>query len=332
MILYIHLLVNIFSNIFLYFLYKVHSIIIQSFLVIFVFFYSVFLFILCILYNILTDALFSFLNDTESFHFFLLFAMLYLIKKYIEVLMINYKLTLAYDGSKYNGFQKQSKHPEKTIQGKLENVLSQLFKEEIQIIGSGRTDAGVHSRGQVCNFHAKHFIELDELLLYLRTYLPQDIAIIHLGTASERFHARYHVVGKRYSYTLDNGLFPDPFTLKFAYHIPEKLNLNAMQEAADLLLGQHDFKAFTSLKSKTKSTIRTINRIDIAQEGQKIILTYEGNGFLQHMVRILTGTLIEIGQGKRAISSITDLLEGKVRSQAGFKAPAHGLCMEKVLY
>lgn len=246
--------------------------------------------------------------------------------------MTNYKLTLAYDGSKYNGFQRQSKHPEKTIQGKLENVLSQLFNEEIQIIGSGRTDAGVHSKGQVCNFHTKHFIELDEILQYLRTYLPQDIAVIHLNIASERFHARYNVVGKRYSYTIDNGLFPNPFALKFAYHMPETLDLEAMQIAAKLLLGQHDFKAFTSLKSKTKSTIRTINNIDIIQEDQKIIITYEGNGFLQHMVRILTGTLIEIGQGKRAISSITDLLEGKIRSEAGFKAPAHGLCMEKVLY
>ena len=246
--------------------------------------------------------------------------------------MINYKLTIAYDGSKYNGFQKQSKHPEKTIQGKLENVLSKLFEEDIQIIGSGRTDAGVHAKGQVCNFHTHAFIEFDEIFDYLRTYLPQDIAIVDLAVASERFHARYNVVGKRYVYTIDNGFFPDPFSLRYAYHVPERLDVYAIRTAANLLLGEHDFKAFTSLKSKTKSTVRTIKCIDIMEEGSKIIFTYEGNGFLQHMVRILTGTLVEIGLGTREATSITELLEGKTRSLAGHKAPANGLCLEKVFY
>ena len=246
--------------------------------------------------------------------------------------MINYKLTIAYDGSKYNGFQKQSKHPEKTIQGKLENVLSKLFEEDIQIIGSGRTDAGVHAKGQVCNFHTHAFIEFDKIFDYLRTYLPQDIAVVDLAVASERFHARYNVVGKRYVYTIDNGFFPDPFSLRYAYHVPERLDVYAIRTAANLLLGEHDFKAFTSLKSKTKSTVRTIKCIDIMEEGSKIIFTYEGNGFLQHMVRILTGTLVEIGLGTREATSITELLEGKTRSLAGHKAPANGLCLEKVFY
>ena len=246
--------------------------------------------------------------------------------------MTNYKMIIAYDGSRYNGFQRQSKHPEKTIQGKIENVLSKLFEEEIQIIGSGRTDAGVHSKGQVCNFHTKKVLPEAQMLNYLREYLPQDIAIVKLAVASERFHSRYNVVGKCYTYTIDNGFFPDPFTLKFAYHIPDTLDIDAMQEASKLLLGEHDFKAFTSLKSKTKSTVRTIKRIDIIKTGDKITLTYEGNGFLQHMVRILTGTLIEIGLGTRQISSISDLLENQTRSEAGPKVPAHGLCMEKVTY
>lgn len=246
--------------------------------------------------------------------------------------MTNYKLTISYDGSKYNGFQRQSKHPEKTIQGKLENVLSKLFEEDIQIIGSGRTDAGVHAKGQVCNFHTHTFIEFEQIFEYLRAYLPQDIAVIDLSMASERFHARYNVVAKRYAYTIDNGFFPDPFTLKYAYHVPDKLNLDALKEATTLLIGEHDFQAFTSLKSKTKSTIRTIKSIDIKEEGSKIILTYEGNGFLQHMVRILTGTLVEVGLGMREASSITDLLEGKMRSATGHKAPANGLCLEKVFY
>lgn len=246
--------------------------------------------------------------------------------------MTNYKLMIAYDGTRYNGFQRQSKHPEKTIQGKLEHVLSKLFEEEVQIIGSGRTDAGVHARAQVCNFHTHQFIELEAILDYLRTYLPQDIAVVNLSIASERFHSRYNVVSKRYSYTVDTGFFADPFSLKFAYHVPEPLNIEAMVEASSLLLGEHDFKAFTSLKSKSKSTVRHIKSIHIEQTGSKIVLTYEGNGFLQHMVRILTGTLIEVGLGKREVSSISDLLDGKLRSKAGHKAPAHGLCMEKVLY
>ncbi len=246
--------------------------------------------------------------------------------------MTNYKLIIAYDGTRYNGFQRQSKHPEKTIQGKIENVLSQLFEEEIQIIGSGRTDAGVHSKGQVCNFHTKKQLSIEEILVYMRQYLPQDIAIVKLMIASERFHSRYNVVSKCYSYTVDNGFFPDPFALRFAYHVPEPLDIQAMQEASKLLLGEHDFKAFTSLKSKTKSTVRNIKSIDIIKTEDKITFTYEGNGFLQHMVRILTGTLLEVGLGTREISSISDLLQNKTRCEAGPKAPSHGLCMERVTY
>lgn len=246
--------------------------------------------------------------------------------------MINYKLTIAYDGTKYNGFQRQSKHPEKTIQGKIEHVLSQLFDEEIQLIGSGRTDAGVHAKGQVCNFHSEKSLTLEEILAYLHTYLPQDIAVVDLCIASPRFHSRYNVIRKRYTYTIDNGYFPDPFSLKYSYHVPEILAIDKMEEAATYLLGEHDFKAFTSLKSKTKSTIKVIKAITIRPLDQKILITYEGNGFLQHMVRIMTGTLIEIGEGKRDPQDILVLLEGKERAKAGHKAPAQGLCMEKVFY
>lgn len=246
--------------------------------------------------------------------------------------MTNYKLTIAYDGSKYNGFQKQTKHPEKTIQGRLENVLSQCFGEMIQIIASGRTDAGVHSKGQVCNFHTEKYLELSDVLQYLSTYLPQDIAVLDLGIASPRFHARYNVLRKCYTYTVDNGLFADPFALKYAYHVTSPLDVSRMQEAAQYLLGTHDFKAFTSLKSKTKSTTRHLFDITITKEGSMISFTYEGNGFLQHMVRILTGTLIEVGLGERSPESILTVLEQKQRSEAGFTAPPHGLCMKRVDY
>lgn len=246
--------------------------------------------------------------------------------------MTNYKLLVAYDGSKYNGFQKQSKHPEKTIQGKLENVLSQCFEEDIQIIASGRTDAGVHAKGQVCNFHASRFVDHDTLMGYLSTYLPQDLAILDISMVSPRFHARYNVVRKRYVYTIDNALFANPFHVKYAYHLQSPLNLALMEEAIKYLIGSHDFKAFTTLKSKTKSTVRHLYDITLTQEGSFITLSYEGNGFLQHMVRILSGTLIEIGLGKRAPRSILTLLENGTRSEAGFTAPAHGLCLAEVTY
>ncbi len=246
--------------------------------------------------------------------------------------MTNYKLIISYDGTRYNGFQRQSKHPEKTIQGKVESVLSKLFDEDITITASGRTDAGVHSKGQVCNFHSKQDIELNTILSYLREYLPMDISVVSLSIASPRFHSRYNVVSKTYSYTIDNGFFADPFTTRYAYHLPEYLDLNKMIEASKFLLGEHDFASFTSMKSKTKSTVRTIKDISFKQEGNKIIISYTANGFLQHMVRILTGTLIEIGLDKRDIASIKELLDIKTRSEAGFKAPPHGLCMEQVLY
>ncbi len=249
-----------------------------------------------------------------------------------EVVMTNYKMTIAYDGSKYNGFQKQTKHPEKTIQGKLENVLTRLFDEEVQIIGSGRTDAGVHAHGQVCNFHTEGFIPVEKILSYLSQYLPQDIAILDLGIASLRFHSRYKVLRKRYVYTIDNNFFADPFSIKYAYHIKETLDIELMRAAATYLTGFHDFKSFTSLNGKNKSTMRHLFDIDIQKVDGKILLAYEGNGFLHHMVRILTGTLIEVGQGKRAPESMLTLLESKDRSLAGPTAPAHGLCMEKVYY
>ena len=246
--------------------------------------------------------------------------------------MINYKLIIAYDGSRYNGFQRQSKHPEKTIQGKIEAVLSKLFEEDIQIIGSGRTDAGVHAHGQTCNFFSKRSIALDTILEYMGTYLPKDIAIINLSIASPRFHSRYNVVKKCYIYTIDNSRFADPFTLKYAYHVPEALDLKAMEIAAQALLGEHDFKSFTSMKSKTKSTVRHLMNISFKQEGSKIHLIFEGDGFLQHMVRILTGTLVEVGLGTRSPNSMPALLASMERAQAGHTAPSHGLCMHKVYY
>lgn len=246
--------------------------------------------------------------------------------------MINYKLIVAYDGSKYNGFQRQSKHPEKTIQGKIEAVLSQLFETPIQIIGSGRTDAGVHSKGQTCNFHVERSLSPEEIWDYLITYLPKDIAVLSVSIASPRFHSRYNVVKKHYIYTIDNNRVANPFHLRYAYHVPQALNLEAMEKAAHYLLGTHDFNAFTSLKSKTKSTVRSLTRLELEQKEGQLLLHFEGDGFLQHMVRIISGTLIEVGLGERSPESIEDILNSQLRSNAGATAPAHGLCMAQVTY
>lgn len=246
--------------------------------------------------------------------------------------MYNYKMIIAYDGTRYIGWQRQATDPLKTIQGKLEHILSLLFDEEISITASGRTDAGVHAIGQVANFQSKVYKSPEEILNYMAKYLSNDISIIELKLASERFHARYNCKYKMYSYTIDTGLFPNPFQTRFAYHLPESLNLEDMKKAAEYLLGTHDFKSFTSMKSKKKSTVRTITHIDITQEGNCIIIYYRGDGFLQHMVRILTGTLIEVGLGKRSPENMLDLLEIQKRSESGYTVPSHGLCLQKVEY
>ena len=246
--------------------------------------------------------------------------------------MHNYKIVIAYDGTKYDGFQRQSDHPEKTIQGKLEKVLSLLFKHDIQIIGSGRTDSGVHAKGQVCNFHSPCLLPCDEILLYLAQYFPQDIAVLTLSMASPRFHARYNVLKKRYCYTIDNQLFANPFMTKYAYHVSSPLDVAKMRQAASFLIGTHDFKSFTSLKSKKKSTIRKIITIEIIQNDNLIKIFFEADGFLQHMVRIITGTLLDVGLGIKDPNDVMPILEQGQRALAGPTVPPYGLCMEKVYY
>ena len=246
--------------------------------------------------------------------------------------MHNYKMTIAYDGTRYSGWQKQADAPLKTIQGKLEHILSLLFEEDIQVIASGRTDAGVHASGQVANFHTTNYKSPEEILTYVAEYISNDISILELKTSSERFHARYNCLHKTYSYTIDTGLFPDPFKVRYAYHLSEQLDLESMKAAASHLIGTHDFKSFTSMKSKKKSTIRTITHIDITTEGSCIVIYYRGDGFLQHMVRILTGTLIEVGLGKRSSNDIPTLIAAQKRSESGYTVPSHGLCLRKVEY
>lgn len=245
--------------------------------------------------------------------------------------MRNIRLLLQYEGTRYQGWQKQTSSAN-TIQGKLENVLTRMCGEEIEVQGSGRTDAGVHALGQVANFHTCCELSCREMQDYMNTYLPEDIAVISVTEASPRFHSRLNAVGKVYIYRVINSTVPDVFLRRYAWEMPEQIDVDAMRQAAELLLGEHDFKSFTSTKKGKKSTVRQIHRIEIDKRGDALTFTFEGNGFLHHMVRILVGTLLEVGKGERTPESMLQILEAKSRDAAGMLVPAKGLTLSNVFY
>ncbi len=245
--------------------------------------------------------------------------------------MPNYRMILQYEGTKYQGWQKQVT-TDNTIQGKLESILTKMTGVPTEVHGAGRTDAGVHAKGQVAHFKADTELSEEEIRDYLNRYLPEDIAVISLKEAGERFHARLNATGKIYQYRIINSNIPHVFDRKYVHVVGQKLDLQKMRQAADIMEGMHDFKAFTSLKKTKKSTIRTIESISIEQKQDEIILTYKGDGFLYHMVRILTGTLIEIGLSVRSEDTVSAALQTLERKNAGFLAPAKGLTLMEVLY
>lgn len=245
--------------------------------------------------------------------------------------MRNIKITIAYDGTRYNGWQRQE-NTNNTIQGKLEQLLSRMTGEEIEIHGSGRTDAGVHSLGQVFHFHTESRMKVEDIMAYMTEYLPMDIAVLEVKNVSERFHSRLNVKRKTYCYHIWNSPIPNVFERKYSYQIPEPLDIDQMERAAGYLIGTHDFKSFCANKRMKKSTVRMLESIDFIKEGDMLRIRYRGNGFLYNMVRIVTGTLIEVGKGERQPEEIKEILERKSREAAGFTAPAHGLFMEGVEY
>lgn len=244
--------------------------------------------------------------------------------------MRNLRLDLCYDGTRYRGWQRLPNR-EDTIQGKLETALSRILGEPIEVSGSGRTDAGVHARGQVANFHCESAMPPEEILQNLRRYLPEDIGIYSCKEVSPRFHARLNAREKTYCYRIWNSDAPCVFERRFVAVMSEKLDMEAMKQAAGLLLGKHDFSAFCGNNKMKKSTVRELYAIEISRRGEEIRIRFTGNGFLYNMVRIMTGTLIEVGRGQRRPEDIPDLFGGK-REQAGFLAPAQGLCLEEVEY
>ena len=245
--------------------------------------------------------------------------------------MSNYKFILTYDGTKYFGWEHQPKIDE-TIQGKMENVLSKMLDTDVEVIGCGRTDAGVSAKGYVCNAHLKTDEDPAKVRDYLNRYLPDNICVDSCMIASDRFHSRYNAVGKTYKYTCYIGDTKPVFNRKYVYVLDFKPDIDAMKKAAALLIGEHDYASFCSNPKMKKSTVRRVDSIDIKTEGDYLTFTYHGSGFLQHMVRIMTGTLLEVGEGKRDASSMHELIEAKERAKAGACAPANGLCLIKVDY
>lgn len=245
--------------------------------------------------------------------------------------MRNFQMILQYEGTRYQGWQKQES-TENTIQGKLEHILTKMVNQEVAVQGSGRTDAGVHAMGQVANFHCNTKMSEKEIMEYINTYLPEDIAVIALSEVNERFHARLNAKGKIYRYRVLNSEIPHIFDRRYVYQTEAVLDMERMQKAAEYLCGTHDFKAFTSNKKGKKSTVRRIDEIKIEKAGDEIWFTFSGNGFLYHMVRILMGTLLEVGRGEKSPEMIPEILEGKNREAAGELVPAKGLTLLKVLY
>jgi len=246
--------------------------------------------------------------------------------------MRNVKLTIEYDGTNYNGWQVQ-RPGFKTIQGEIEKAIRTITGKKTTLYGSGRTDSGVHGKGQIANFHTNGSMPFSKLKPALNTVLPKDISIIKVKKVNKNFHSRYNAKSKIYSYTILNRKTNSPFLRKHTLHIPYKLNLSLIRKEAKVLLGRHNFKSFCASGNKHKSTIRTIKKITIIKnKNSAVIINIEANGFLYNMVRNIVGTLIEIGRGKFTPGTMKQLLKAKDRTKAGPTAPAHGLCLMKVRY
>lgn len=245
--------------------------------------------------------------------------------------MQNYKLLIQYEGTRYKGWQSQIT-TDQTIQGKLTHILERMTGEPVDLQGSGRTDAGVHARGQVANVKLKDGYTPQEILEYLNQYLPEDIAVQQVIPVDMRFHSRLNAVQKTYVYRIWNSSVPDVFERRYVSVVEEALDLEVMKKAADLLIGTHDYQSFCTKKKTKKSTVRTVEEIRIEKIGSEVRLTYVGNGFLYHMVRILSGTLIEVGLHQRSFQEMPAILEAKNRERAGALAPAQGLTLWEVVY
>jgi tRNA pseudouridine38-40 synthase len=245
------------------------------------------------------------------------------------------KLTIAYDGGAYAGWQVQPDKP--TVQGALESAWQEITQESVRITAAGRTDAGVHALGQVVGISTETRLSKDDLHRALNAVLPDDVAVVNIENARDGFHATYDAVGKRYRYHIDNARTPSVFTRHYAWHYPQPLDVSAMHEAGQVLVGRHDFSSFETAGSERPDSIRTIHELTVfAGQAQpdlrRITIDVAGDGFLYNMVRTIVGSLVEVGTSKRDAAWLADVLAARDRRQAGQTAPPHGLFLVSVSY
>lgn len=242
-----------------------------------------------------------------------------------------YKMEIAYDGSRYLGWQRLG-NTDSTIQGKIEGVLSKYFDKNMEIDGSGRTDAGVHALCQIASFETNEAVNIEKLQKYFVKYLPEDIQIKKIVLGKNDFHARYSVKSKTYKYVINNNHNRDIFKRKYQWHMEKELDMYDMRKASDIFVGSHDFTAFTTVKSKKKSMVRNVRSIDIVVDKGIIEISIKAEGFLHNMVRKIVGVLVEAGLDNMTNKEVKKILEEKDRAAISYMAPAQGLFLEKVEY
>lgn len=243
---------------------------------------------------------------------------------------MNYKILLAYDGTRFSGWQRQN-GGDNTVQYVVEKAVSGVLGENIEVIGSGRTDAGVHAKGQTANFKTDKKINGDEFIPAVNGLLPNSVAIKEIEIVDERFHSRLNARAKTYEYTIWKAPYNDPFGRNYSFRCTD-IDTEKMRRAAELFIGTHDFKAFCANRRFKKSTVREIYSVDIYEDYETVKMRFTGSGFLYNMVRIMAGTLIETGEGKREIGSIEKAFASLNRDDVGFTAPPQGLCLLEVFY
>lgn len=244
--------------------------------------------------------------------------------------MTKIKLTFGYDGSDFHGFARQEGL--RTVQGTIETVMSRVLHQKMEVFGSGRTDAGVHARAQVIHWTQDAGPPAANYPYLLRRSLPRDILPIRAEEVSDDFHARYGTVQKTYRYSIQRGNLEELFTHRYAWHVRKPLNVNDMRIAAQLFVGEHDFTSFCAPTSQARSRVRTIHDLSFFERDAYLDIFCTGNGFLQHMVRIIVGTLVDVGTGKFSPAHVQWMLAERDRRVAGLTAPAHGLCLWSVEY
>lgn len=244
--------------------------------------------------------------------------------------MRNIKLIIEYDGKKFGGWQKQ---PTKlNIQGEIEQAIKEITGEDVELIASGRTDSGVHSLGQVANFKTNSNIEIEKVAIAINSKLKKSIVIKKAEEVSEDFHARYSCKGKKYRYIINNSQQGTAIYRDLECHIPQKLDVEKMRKAIKYFEGEHDFKGFKASGTSSKNTIRTIYKAEIKQEGERIIIELTGSGFMYNMVRIIAGTIVDVGLRRINPEEIPRIINLKDRNKAGKTLPAHGLYIVEVYY